>query len=58
MVQESEEQTTKNPNRIDADKYEGVFKTRFARVDITLGLDVPQRDGTPMTRIEDPLYGG
>ena len=56
VVQESEEQTTKNPNRIDADKYDGVFKTGFARVDITPGLDVPQRDGTPMTRIEDPLY--
>ena len=55
-TQPPEEQTTKNPNKIVAEKYDGVFKTGFARVDITPSLDVPKSDGSKMTRVEDPLY--
>ncbi len=48
--------TTENI-KADAEKYNGVFKVGFSRVDITPSqLPHPRKDGTLISDVEDPIY--
>ena len=49
---------TVNPNKVPAEKYNGVFKAGYARTVITPELPAPldSLDGTVMTKLKDDLY--